>query len=145
MFLSACKHSTESTTQSTHSLSQGILPWPTTGKISSLFGMRNGRMHKGLDISADKGTPIRTVREGYVEFAGTMRGFGKTVIISHGSFKTLYAHCDTINVSKGKQVESRQTIATVGRTGNATGNHLHFEYRTEANASLDPLPFLVRR
>lgn len=141
-----CRHrGSESSLQNQGITSQSnVLPWPSRGRFSSPFGMRGGRMHKGIDIAAARGTKIRSVRSGVVEYAGWMRGYGKTVIVNHYNFKTLYAHCYKIYVSKGQNVSTKQVVGTIGRTGNATGNHLHFEYRTMDNKALNPLPFMYR-
>jgi len=140
-----CTHGTDSAYQGqTYSSKSSVLPWPSTGRFSSPFGMRGGRLHKGIDIAAARGTKIRSVRSGVIEFAGWMRGYGKTVIVNHHNFKTLYAHCHKIYVKKGQRISTQQTIGTIGRTGNATGNHLHFEYRTMNDKALNPLPFMYR-
>lgn len=118
------------------------LAWPLRGRITSLFGMRNGRPHEGLDIAASVGTPIRAARPGRVTFTGSMGTYGLTVIVNHGAgLTTRYAHCSRILVSKGEWVETGQAIARVGNTGRSTGPHLHFEVRLNGIAC-DPLPFL---
>ena len=109
---------------------------PLAGTITSRFGYRvspggvGSTNHKGLDIAASCGTPIYAAASGIVEFAGTKGSFGKLVIINHGNgVKTYYAHCNSLKVSTGQTVEAGTNIATVGRTGTATGYHLHFEIR----------------
>jgi len=109
---------------------------PLAGTITSRFGYRvspggiGSTNHKGLDIAAGCGTPIYAAAAGTVEFAGTKGSFGKLVIINHGSgVKTYYAHCNSLKVSAGQKVEAGTNIATVGKTGTATGYHLHFEVR----------------
>ena len=105
------------------------LIWPVRGSVSSGFGMRWGRMHQGIDISAGTGTPIRAAKAGTVTFAGTMGGYGNCVIITHsGGLSTLYAHQSRIAVSGGS-VSQGQVIGYVGSTGSSTGPHLHFETR----------------
>src|SRR5699024_8847179 len=108
--------------------------WPASGRISSGFGPRIhpitgevGKMHNGLDIAAPSGTPVSSVAAGVVATAGWMGGYGNTVMISHGSTTTLYAHLSSISVSAGQSVSRGQTIGAVGSTGNSTGPHLHFE------------------
>ena len=120
------------------------MPWPSAGKFTSPYGMRRGRLHKGIDIAAPKGTKIKSVRSGYVEFVGWKRGYGKTIVVNHYNFKTLYAHCHKIYVRKNQRIATNHVIGTVGRTGNATGNHLHFEYQTMAGKALNPLPYMYR-
>jgi len=118
------------------------LAWPLRGRITSPFGMRNGRPHEGLDIAAQAGSAIRAARPGRVTFAGSMGTYGQTVIINHGAgVSTRYAHCARIMVSEGQWVEVGQVIATVGNTGRSTGPHLHFEVRVN-DIPFDPLLFL---
>lgn len=101
---------------------------PVRGEITSGFGMRNGRMHEGVDIAAPRGTPIVAVAPGRVHSAGWMGNYGKAVVIDHGSgYSTLYAHCDKLLVSKGQEVKTGQSIALLGNTGRSTGPHVHFE------------------
>jgi len=118
------------------------LTWPLRGRITSLFGIRNGRPHEGLDIAARTGTPIRAACSGRVTFAGGMGTYGLTVIINHGAgLTTRYAHCSKILVSEGDWVEAGQVIARVGNTGRSTGPHLHLEVRLNG-IPYDPLWFL---
>jgi len=117
--------------------------WPVYGKITSRFGMRNGVIHKGIDISAPEGTAVLASDEGVVIYSGnTIRSYGNMIIIKHkGGFSTIYAH-NKINLVKEKdRVKRGQKIAQVGATGNAKGPHLHFEIRKN-NKAKDPLLFL---
>lgn len=116
------------------------LQLPVEGRISSNFGTRRGhRHHKGVDIAAPRGTPIKASAEGEVVFAGWSRGYGKTVLIKHqDGLYTRYAHADKILVSHGDSVQSGQRIATVGSTGRATGPHLHFEV-LKGNQRVNPM------
>lgn len=110
---------------------------PVAGSVTSRFGARWGRSHKGIDIGASKGTPIYAAAAGTVTTAsyGYGGGYGNYVIISHGNgVQTLYGHCTTLNVSVGQKVSQGQQIATVGSTGNSTGNHLHLEIRVNGIA-----------
>ena len=105
---------------------------PVSGTVTSRFGSRWGRSHKGIDIGAPKGTPIKAVASGTVTVAqyGYSGGYGNYVMISHGNgVQTLYGHCNSLNVSVGEQVSQGQVIAFVGNTGNSFGNHLHLEIR----------------
>jgi murein DD-endopeptidase MepM/ murein hydrolase activator NlpD len=104
---------------------------PVQGYVfSSPYGPRNGRMHYGVDLTAPVGTPIYASDDGTVIFVGSRNSYGLLVIVDHGNgYKTYYSHCNTIHVSLGEDVAQGQTIATVGRTGNATGSHIHFEIR----------------
>ena len=106
----------------------GAFTLPTRGSLSSRYGMRGGRMHKGVDIAASVGTPIYAADGGKVVFAGWKGSYGYLVEINHGNgYVTRYAHCSSINVKVGDRVVKGQLIARVGATGNATGPHLHFE------------------
>ncbi|NLM08763.1 MAG: peptidoglycan DD-metalloendopeptidase family protein [Clostridiales Family XIII bacterium] len=99
-------------------------------EISSGFGSRGGGRHTGVDLRNPKGTPIYVVDDGVVTFAGYRGSYGNIVKVSHGNgIETWYGHCDTMSVSIGDVVKKGQQIATVGRTGRATGYHLHFEVR----------------
>lgn len=114
------------------------LRWPAIGRVSSEFGYRRGRLHKGIDIAANWGSPIRAIASGTVTFSGHMRGYGKTVIVRHHSYITLYAHCSRLHVNTGDKVDSRVFIGEVGTTGKSTGPHLHFEYRDLNNRAKNP-------
>lgn len=97
-----------------------------TWEVSAYYG--DGRGHKGLDLRAPKNTAIMAVSGGKVIFAGWKSGYGYCVEIDHGNgVHTLYGHATTLCVSVGSYVTAGQTIATVGSTGNSTGNHLHLE------------------
>lgn len=104
--------------------------WPTSGRVSSTFGFRSGRMHTGLDIPNHPGASIQAAKSGVVVSAGWDGDYGKTVDISHGKgVVTRYAHCSKLLVKPGERVSAGQTIALVGDTGRATGPHLHYEVR----------------
>ncbi len=101
-----------------------------TYKLGSKFGMRNGRMHLGVDLLAPAGTDILAADSGTVVFTGYRNSYGLLVIIEHGNgFTTYYSHCSSVSVNAGDDVAKGQKIAAVGRTGNATGTHVHFEVR----------------
>lgn len=103
---------------------------PVSGTVSSRYGPRWGTTHKGTDIAASTGTPIKAAAAGTVTFSGKYSTYGNLVIISHGNgVQTYYGHCSVLNVKEGQKVSSGQVIAKVGSTGNATGPHLHFEIR----------------
>ena len=108
---------------------------PTKGVVSSEYGMRNGRPHKGIDIAAASGTPIYAVQEGEVVFSGSQRGYGNVIIIEHNeAVMTVYAHNEANLVRVGDTVKQGQPIARVGKTGRSSGPHLHFEYRKNGKA-----------
>ncbi|WP_374661897.1 M23 family metallopeptidase [Inhella sp.] len=105
-------------------------------RVSSGFAMRfhpilqRMRQHKGIDYAAPKGTPVRIVGDGVVDFAGWQGGYGNMVIVRHsGGKETVYAHLSRVDVRKGQRVEQGQRVGLVGATGWATGPHLHFEFR----------------
>ncbi len=90
------------------------------------------RSHKGVDYAAKRGTPVYAAGDGKVIFKGKKGGYGKVMIVQHGSrYTTLYAHLKTYNrkLRTGSKVKQGQTIAYVGKTGLATGPHLHYEFR----------------
>ncbi len=92
------------------------------------------RRHTGIDYGAPHGTKIFATAAGTVEFAGWRGGYGKLMVIRHpNGYKTYYGHCSRLLVKKGTYVEQGQTIARVGRTGRATGPHVHYEVRINGN------------
>ncbi|MFC4778318.1 peptidoglycan DD-metalloendopeptidase family protein [Paenibacillus sp. GCM10023252] len=96
------------------------------GRISSKFGQRWGKLHKGIDLTGSRS--ILAADNGVVEFAGKKNGYGMTVIINHkNGFKTLYGHMSSINVKRGATVGKGAKIGVMGSTGHSTGVHLHFE------------------
>jgi len=123
----------------------GHFIWPTSGWVSSPFGPRGGSKHDGIDIAAPEGTPIRAAAAGWVLYAGVLRGYGRVVILGHDyGLTSVYAHSRDIFVSAGTRVQRGSVIASVGRTGRATGPNLHFEIRRE-NVADDPLNYLPQR
>jgi murein DD-endopeptidase MepM/ murein hydrolase activator NlpD len=107
---------------------------PVNGRLSSGFGMRRHpllgymRMHKGLDIAAPYGAPIRAAMAGVVQMAGRAGGYGNFVKLSHaGGMATGYGHMSRIAVRAGQRVSPGQVIGYVGSTGLSTGPHLHYE------------------
>jgi murein DD-endopeptidase MepM/ murein hydrolase activator NlpD len=116
------------------------LRWPLRiGKLTQYFGSDG---HWGIDIAAPKGTKIFAAHAGQVLYSGKgFRGYGKFLIVEAGQIATFYSHCNSLLVKQGQWVEQGQQIATVGRTGNATGPHLHFEVRKN-RTPVDPLVYL---
>lgn len=126
--------------------SRGILglplSWPVVGAITSVFGIREGKKHEGIDIAVEEGTPIRASAPGRVVFAGPRGTYGLAVIIDHGGgVRTLYAHCSRILVSEGSSVGTETVIALAGNTGRSNGPHLHLEV-LQGGIPVDPLPCL---
>lgn len=99
--------------------------------------------HNGVDFAAPHGTPVRSVADGRITFAGWQRGYGKVVYIEHGPGEhTVYAHLSRIDVRTGDIVGVGRTIGAVGNTGVATGPHLHFEVR-EHGKPVDPMKWAL--
>ena len=124
---------------------RGRLPWPATGKVERGFGRETNprfgtaTFNSGIDISAPFGTPITAVSAGRVEYVNWLEGYGKCVILNHGSgYYTLYAHASEISVQVGKQVAAGDVIGKVGDTGSTSGTVLHFEIR-KGKDPLNPL------
>ena len=114
-------------------------------RVTSGFKMRlhpilqTWRAHLGVDYAAPTGTPVRTIGDGVVEFAGVQGGYGNVVTVQHGKENaTVYAHLSKINVQKGQKVSQSDIIGLVGSTGWSTGPHLHFEFRVNG-VHHDPL------
>lgn len=127
--------------------SSGKLLWPVDGGVVfSPFGKRNGQFHEGIDISAPAGTAIYAVDDGKVVYSDDrIRGYGNMIVIKHsGNLSTVYAHNRVNLVKEGDFVRRGQKIAEVGMTGNATGNHLHFEVRVGKEA-VDPMRYLEKK
>ncbi len=119
------------------SLKRSLLASPMEfSRVTSGFKMRFHPIlqkwiaHQGVDYAAPTGTPVRSVGEGVVEFAGVQNGYGNVIYIGHRDNKsTVYAHLSRIDVKRGQSVGQSEVIGAVGSTGWATGPHLHFELR----------------
>jgi murein DD-endopeptidase MepM/ murein hydrolase activator NlpD len=122
---------------------KGRFIWPVEGRVTAQFGKNPKRRHDGIDIAAPEGTPVRAADSGKVVYSDNkMRGYGNLIIIEHQDhFFTIYAHNAENAVQEEALVKKGDIIALVGRTGNATGPHLHFEIR-KGSSPLDPLQFL---
>jgi murein DD-endopeptidase MepM/ murein hydrolase activator NlpD len=121
---------------------------PTTGRVTSCYGMRWGTLHAGIDIAAPIGTPIYAPEGGVVLQAGPASGFGLAVAVQHGDGTiTLYGHVNQMFVSAGQVVSTGQQIAEVGNRGQSTGPHLHFEVHTGGLYvnRVNPVPWLSAR
>ncbi len=122
---------------------------PVHGLITDGFGRRRdpftGRlaMHRGLDISARIGTPVKAPADGVVVAAGREKGYGRVIKISHGlGYTTVYGHLHRILVRPGDTVHRGQTIGLVGNTGRSTGPHLHYEVHKDGRA-VNPLYYIL--
>ena len=135
----------------------GTLQWPlpVAGTITSQFGHRvdpiTGEVssHTGTDIACAEGTPILAAADGIVTVANGLDSWGGSygyyIQIDHGGgLETLYAHCSSICVTTGQQVQAGQVIGYVGHTGRVTGNHLHFETRL-SGSRINPIDFFDMR
>jgi hypothetical protein len=121
--------------------------WPAKGVFSSGYGWRWGRMHKGIDVANNVGTPIVAAQAGRITFAGWHDGgYGYLVEITHedGSM-TRYAHHSRLLVREGDEVDQGQTIGLMGSTGRSTGPHLHFEIHPAGKGAANPMEFLPAR
>ncbi len=128
---------------------QGNYQWPTGPytTVTSGYGWRwhpvlgGLRFHKGIDIAVPGGSPVLSAWDGTVILTGWVEGYGKTVIINHGRYRTLYAHLMSCDVHPGQEVRKGDQIGRADSTGLSTGNHLHFEIRTGAGETdyQDPL------
>ena len=128
----------------------GTFDWPLRGRLTSPFGYRMHpilgyrKMHTGIDIAAPGGTPIKAAAAGRVVHAGWKGAYGVCVIIDHGSgMSTVYGHMrsGSLKVSSGQVVSRGQVIGGCGTTGLSTGNHLHFEVRTNGRL-VNPIDYL---
>ncbi len=118
--------------------------WPVdSAKLTRGFLPKKRRPHWGLDLAAPRGTPILSAQAGRVIYTGRdFRGYGKMILIEdNNGWATLYAHLDKFYVSEGQKVKHGELIGAMGRTGRASGYHLHFEIR-EGKTPRDPLPLL---
>jgi murein DD-endopeptidase MepM/ murein hydrolase activator NlpD len=128
---------------------------PTAGYLSSPFGFRlspfarsneadDGLVgfHQGVDITNSEGTPIQATADGEVEQAGPMGRYGNGVVLSHGpQLDTLYAHMSRVAVKVGQTVSRGDILGYMGRTGMATGVHLHYEVRLRGRP-VNPMPYM---
>lgn len=124
--------------------------WPVMGPITSSFGQREdpvlgngeGEFHKGLDISAPNGTPVRATADGVVKTAQMENGYGRAVVLDHGhGVETLYGHMSGFAIMAGQTVVRGQVIGYVGHSGRVTGSHLHYEVRIR-NTAVNPHKYL---
>ncbi len=124
------------------------LLWPSSGIVTSRFGWRvhpifgTREFHTGLDIATRWGSPVLAARTGIVRFAGWMAGYGRLIVVDHGSgLRTMYSHLSAVLVGCGDQVTKGQMIGRIGSTGWSTGPHLFFEVR-QNGVPEDPTSYL---
>jgi murein DD-endopeptidase MepM/ murein hydrolase activator NlpD len=119
-----------------------VFAWPVDGFVTSSFGRRRSGWHRGIDIKAESGTPVRAAAAGVVVMSGVGPRYGRVIKVEHDEgFVTVYAHNAQNLVEAGDHVAAGETIATVGRTGRATTPHLHFEIRHQGR-NYNPLYLL---
>jgi len=119
--------------------------WPARGPVTSAFGTRGGELHEGIDISSRSGMLVRAAAAGTVVFSDRKPGYGRVIFLKHpGGYKTVYAHNQDNLVLAGARVEQGEVIADMGKTGEASGPHLHFEIRV-GDRPVDPLECLPVR
>lgn len=125
----------------------GRFGWPAAGTMTSGYGWRWGRMHRGIDIANSVGTPIVAAADGTVISSGwNDGGYGYLVEVGHrdGSISR-YAHNSRLLVSKGQEVAQGQVLAQMGSTGRSTGPHLHFEIIVPGSGAVNPMALLAGR
>ncbi|MFB9326617.1 peptidoglycan DD-metalloendopeptidase family protein [Paenibacillus aurantiacus] len=119
----------------------GRFAWPVSGaKLTSSYGTRWGRLHKGIDMIGSK--TIMAADNGVVEFAGVKNGLGNCVIINHkNGYQTTYGHMSKVTVKKGQVVEQGDKLGIMGNTGHSFGTHLHFEVKKDGKVQ-NPMKYL---
>lgn len=121
---------------------------PCAAGVNSAYGMRWGRMHKGIDFGASYGDPLYAIGDGVIVGVGQQSeedGYGQITLIRHvGGIVSAYAHQSRMVVQVGDHVRAGQLIGYVGATGHVSGPHLHFEIRTETHGGqVDPRAWLA--
>jgi len=124
--------------------------WPLAGWLSSGYGQRKDpfdgspEFHAGLDIAADRGTPVRATADGTVQTAGFNGNYGNAVLVDHGyGISTRFGHLSRLGVRPGQAVRRGAVIGFVGSTGRATSPHLHYEILLNGRP-INPLNLLAR-
>jgi murein DD-endopeptidase MepM/ murein hydrolase activator NlpD len=115
---------------------------PASGAVTSPYGrQRRHEVHRGIDIDGETGDPVVAAALGTVTHAGPAMkgytGYGNLVVIDHGTYTTAYGHLSRVDVVEGQVVPAGEMIGAIGRSGIATGSHLHFEVRVDGKA-VDP-------
>lgn len=124
--------------------------WPVDGRLRGYFGQRadpfsgEHAFHRGVDILAPVGTPVRATADGVVRLAEYMSGYGRVVVIDHGNgLQTYYAHLSRFAVVAGQEIRRGELVGNVGTSGRVTAPHLHYEVRRYGNA-INPYSFLAK-
>ncbi len=117
-------------------------PLRTAYRLSSPFGPRGGRLHKGIDLAGALNSPVLATGDATVFFSGVQNGFGNIVILDHGGgYKTYYAHLNRTRVSVGDRVARGDLIGDMGNSGRSSGVHVHYEIRKDG-VSLNPMTYI---
>ena len=124
---------------------------PADGPVVSGFGMRNhpilgyARMHKGIDILLERGSPINSPGDGVVEETGVSSSFGKYIKVRHpmAGYRTVYAHLSKVNVRKGQRVERGDLLGLSGNSGLSKAPHLHYEVHDLDGVARNPIFFFA--
>lgn len=126
----------------------GKTTWPAQGIVTSGYGERvhpiskKKEHHDGIDIGGDEDSPIYAIADGKVEKTGSSNGYGNQIVISHGRYKSMYAHLNGIDVDSGDEVKAGDIIGYMGSTGVSTGFHLHLEI-WDGGKPIDPAQFML--
>lgn len=133
----------------------GALDWPVEGELVFKFGPErkpNGVVlrYNGIGIAAAAGSPVKAVEAGTIEIAGTLEGYGQSVVVGHGGgFYTLYLRLRSVGVKAGQKIAAGQIVGTVGGDNTPEGAHVEFQVRTPsasgAPTPVDPLNWLRAR
>ena len=122
--------------------------WPVRGAVNSEFGNRTSpwtsdkEFHAGMDIRAERGTPVRAPAGGSISFAGWQAEYGHTVTIDHGNdIKSVYGHLSKIGVAVGQRIVAGATLGFTGNSGRSSGPHLHYEILVKGQA-VNPRSYL---
>ena len=122
-----------------------LLPVQVQFQITTVYEMRWGEFHWGVDMAAPYGTPIYAAHAGTVTVSGFEGGYGNCVRLDHGAgVETVYGHASKLLVQEGQKVAAGEMIALIGSTGFSTGNHLHFEVNVNG-VHKDPMRYLLDR
>jgi murein DD-endopeptidase MepM/ murein hydrolase activator NlpD len=124
--------------------------WPVEGVLRGPFGDRTdpfsgeGAFHKGVDISAPMGTPVRATADGVIVEAGMENGFGRLIVVEHGGgVQTYYAHLSRFYVQPGQEVRRGEMVGAVGSSGRVTAPHLHYEVHI-GGVPVNPYQYLAK-
>jgi murein DD-endopeptidase MepM/ murein hydrolase activator NlpD len=120
-----------------------LLPLACNYEITTMYAMRWGEFHYGVDLACAYGTPIMAAADGVVVLAQYYGGFGNCIIIDHGGgIQTIYGHASSLKAHLGDHVKAGDVVSYIGSTGFSTGNHLHYEIHADGKPT-DPLKFML--